>query len=480
MTGWRCSSPPRSRGRCWTCWASRRAAFIWLATRDRQEHGGGGGGERLGQADCGRPANALWRGTANGLEGTAAETADTLLILDEMGQADAREVGDVVYMLANEAGKQRASRTGAARRRQSWRTLFLSTGEITLAQKMGEAGKRATAGLDVRSRRTCRPMPARAWAYFRTFTAGPDAAALRRGIKGYRAVAHGNRVRASSLPEAGTETGRPAQRAARHMDALRDGVSRPACSGRRDRSGPQRGRRFALIACCRRVGARLWGAAVARGRGVASGRRVPVGVAGSSAEARAGGGCCGAGQVRGFLEAHGECRFTLLTRPHEAGTGAPDVTRTINRAGSGGGSAAKRRAMGILILPRRGKPRCARDWTPRGWRICWPYTSCWWAARSATAPPWKRSRRGQAAGLSGVGGDPGGRRCRVRRCACWPANIGSGRPEPLGTRDPGATGSVADASESKDFQEVAGHRTPKTWEPVRVTMFHRKRLTPGV
>jgi putative DNA primase/helicase len=91
-----------------------------------------------------------WRGTANGLEGTAAETSDALMILDEMGQADGREVADVVYMLANEAGKQRASRTGSARRRQSWRTVFLSTGEITLAQKMGEAGKKAMAGLEVR------------------------------------------------------------------------------------------------------------------------------------------------------------------------------------------------------------------------------------------------------------------------------------------------------------------------------------------
>ena len=91
-----------------------------------------------------------WRGTANGLEAVAAETSDTLLVLDEMGQADPREVGDIVYLLGNEAGKQRASRTGTARRRHFWRTLFLSTGEITLAQKMGEAGKRATAGLGVR------------------------------------------------------------------------------------------------------------------------------------------------------------------------------------------------------------------------------------------------------------------------------------------------------------------------------------------
>ena len=91
-----------------------------------------------------------WRGTANGLEGVATMTSDTLLILDEMGQADAREVDDTVYMLANESGKQRAGRTGTARQRYSWRVTFLSTGELTLAQKMNEAGKQAKAGLEVR------------------------------------------------------------------------------------------------------------------------------------------------------------------------------------------------------------------------------------------------------------------------------------------------------------------------------------------
>ena len=44
-----------------------------------------------------------WRGTANGLEGVATTTSDTLLILDEMGQADAREVDQTVYMLAKKA-----------------------------------------------------------------------------------------------------------------------------------------------------------------------------------------------------------------------------------------------------------------------------------------------------------------------------------------------------------------------------------------
>lgn len=91
-----------------------------------------------------------WRGTSNGTEGIACETSDTLLILDEMGQADSREVGDITYMLANNTGKQRAGRNGEARARKTWRSLFLSTGEVTLATKMGEIGRRAMAGQEVR------------------------------------------------------------------------------------------------------------------------------------------------------------------------------------------------------------------------------------------------------------------------------------------------------------------------------------------
>jgi putative DNA primase/helicase len=91
-----------------------------------------------------------WRATSNGLEGVAAKHCDALLVLDEMGQVDGREAGDVSYMLANGAGKSRAGRDGAARRSSEWRSLFLSSAELTLADKMQEAGKRAKAGQEVR------------------------------------------------------------------------------------------------------------------------------------------------------------------------------------------------------------------------------------------------------------------------------------------------------------------------------------------
>ncbi|MFC0409768.1 DUF927 domain-containing protein [Roseomonas elaeocarpi] len=91
-----------------------------------------------------------WRATANGLESIASETSDTLLVLDEIGQANANDVADTVYMLANGAGKVRGQRQGGARPTKTWRTMYLSTGEITLAAKMAESGKRIMAGLEIR------------------------------------------------------------------------------------------------------------------------------------------------------------------------------------------------------------------------------------------------------------------------------------------------------------------------------------------
>jgi putative DNA primase/helicase len=91
-----------------------------------------------------------WRATSNGLEGLAALHNDTLLVLDELAQVDPREAGEIAYMLANGSGKARAGRTGAARTRQTWRLLFLSAGEIGLAQHMQAGGKTAKAGQEVR------------------------------------------------------------------------------------------------------------------------------------------------------------------------------------------------------------------------------------------------------------------------------------------------------------------------------------------
>lgn len=106
---------------------------------------------RVGASVCGgADYMQRWRATDNGLEGMALQHCDAALYLDELAQLAPQAAGEVAYMLANGAGKARAARTGGMREQARWRLLFLSAGEIGLAQHMGEAGKQAKAGQELR------------------------------------------------------------------------------------------------------------------------------------------------------------------------------------------------------------------------------------------------------------------------------------------------------------------------------------------
>lgn len=99
----------------------------------------------------GNPARmASWRATTNGLEGLAAAAHDGFLPLDELGQIDPREAGAAAYLLANGQSKARALRDGSPRAGRSWSLVFLSSGEVSLEDKVSEDGKRPRAGMEVR------------------------------------------------------------------------------------------------------------------------------------------------------------------------------------------------------------------------------------------------------------------------------------------------------------------------------------------
>jgi putative DNA primase/helicase len=57
---------------------------------------------------------------------------DLLLPLDEMGEINPKEAGEVAYMLGNGTRKARADKTGGARDKAKFRCLFLSTGKVSL------------------------------------------------------------------------------------------------------------------------------------------------------------------------------------------------------------------------------------------------------------------------------------------------------------------------------------------------------------
>lgn len=91
-----------------------------------------------------------WRSTSNALEGVAAATSDTLLCLDELGVADPREIATAVYSLASGVEKTRLRRDATLRQGKTWRGVILSSSEVTLADKIAEAGGKARAGQAMR------------------------------------------------------------------------------------------------------------------------------------------------------------------------------------------------------------------------------------------------------------------------------------------------------------------------------------------
>lgn len=91
-----------------------------------------------------------WRTTVNGLEALCLSRNHSTLILDDLGQSDAKECGQAAYLIANGQGKARMSKEGGNRQLSTWKTLLLSSGEVDIAQHMTEAGKVAKGGQVIR------------------------------------------------------------------------------------------------------------------------------------------------------------------------------------------------------------------------------------------------------------------------------------------------------------------------------------------
>ncbi len=88
-----------------------------------------------------------WTVTANGAEGLAAAHNDLVLPLDEIGSCPARDFGGLVYLLAGGQGKAAMDASRALRDVRTWRTILLSTGEISSRQKIEEdQSRQARAG----------------------------------------------------------------------------------------------------------------------------------------------------------------------------------------------------------------------------------------------------------------------------------------------------------------------------------------------
>jgi uncharacterized protein (DUF927 family) len=263
-----------------------------------------------------------WRATANGLEGVAAACNGSLLALDEIGEVSGREAGAAAYMLANGAGKARALRSGAARAAVRWRVAVLSSGEITLADKMAEAGGRAAAGQAVRLLDVA--ADGRAHGAFDTLHGATDGAAFADRLREATATHYGTAgpafvERLLADREATTVAAREAIKAFREMAAQRFDLSG---EGQTERATARLGLVAAAGELATSFGLTGWTPGVARD--------AALDVLGQWLDGRGGGGPAEAREaverVRAFLVAHGDARFEPVTKDE-------DDRPVINRAG---------------------------------------------------------------------------------------------------------------------------------------------------
>jgi len=265
-----------------------------------------------------------WRATDNGLESMAVQHCDAPLLLDELAQLEARVAGECAYMLGNGSGKARSGRYGGLRERAFWRVLFLSAGEVGLAQHMGEAGKSPRAGQSVR----LAEIPADAGAGLGVFENLHD---IPNGSEFAQTLGHAVRL------NYGTPWAAFLQAIIEHLEDIPDiieasikGFEREYLSDEASGQARRVAARFGLVGAAGELatawgitgcdkGQALWAASVCfkawlDGRG---------GEGDQEAQAML-------SQVRGFLELHGEGRFSDVNRTAVDDDHAP---RVLNRAG---------------------------------------------------------------------------------------------------------------------------------------------------
>ena len=93
-----------------------------------------------------------YQGTANAIEMLAMLTSDTLLAVDEMSVGTAEKVFELSYRLFSGTGRARLNSNATMKEMSVFRTASISTGELTLKEKIaeGKSGRKVLGGQEVR------------------------------------------------------------------------------------------------------------------------------------------------------------------------------------------------------------------------------------------------------------------------------------------------------------------------------------------
>jgi uncharacterized protein (DUF927 family) len=277
-----------------------------------------------------------WRTTSNALESTAAAHNDVLLPMDEMGQADPKEVPETLYMLAHGTGKDRARAGGGNRKPVTFLTLVLSSAEESAARLAEQAGRRMKAGQEVRLL-DIPAIVAGAFGCFEDLHGTEDGAAFAQVIRSATREHHGV-AGPAFVAVVVAMMGAGEDMAAAILDEMAAWV-RTYMPKESDGQVKRAAQRLALVAVAGEMAARFgivpWkaGAASAAVASVFRAWMDERGGTGSREDMHL------LAAVRRFIAEHGSSRFEPLRDGNKDDDGAqvepalPDGPRTINRAG---------------------------------------------------------------------------------------------------------------------------------------------------
>ena len=114
------------------------------------------GDSRDGKSTAARAASSVWgnptalmqtwTGTSHGFSNLANARNDGLLVLDEIGQANPRQVAQTAYSVINGISKVQGAKDGGNRESTRWKVLLFSTGEKPLENFVERGGEKWQAG----------------------------------------------------------------------------------------------------------------------------------------------------------------------------------------------------------------------------------------------------------------------------------------------------------------------------------------------
>lgn len=106
----------------------------------------------FGMGDENHPDSYMkkWNSTLVGFEAMCEQHNDAPMVLDEIGEAKATDLGPALYMVANGSGKTRGAAAGGNRPTAAWLNMLISAGEVTPAQHLATAQIDIKGGQEVR------------------------------------------------------------------------------------------------------------------------------------------------------------------------------------------------------------------------------------------------------------------------------------------------------------------------------------------